>query len=398
LDFVGGSDGLIDPVTFHVRDLLIQLEQAPSAQKADLLTKLEQSIVQFEDSLPEEYTEEEKNHLLRIGIAQQSAEISMQMKAKVGRVIKMGDLNPERRLERSLEISHPILDLEQTYYVHGDVTNVREATGQIIKDEAPVVEFHPREDFNPPTTYRDLNYEQQQIEPETHNHMQKQALNFPMWEGIEASSAINSHELLVEMKLYKLFNYMYPMLGDSPSAQKLFQEMFDISPGEPTLEWVLGYPTKEHTFFPEHPMWVHVFEDDEDVPAIVWPNYTPVAVEGAAEITSAFGGDSATIRFLPHAKEFAAQEAHLNFVLSRLPVEKRFSTPRDEINKAISSLSAAEKTEAEKVWASYTPQQKALARDAAKFEPTPAVSAAQFVKNQEALQKLEQRALSNNKL
>lgn len=395
LDFVGGSDGLIDPVTFHVRDLLIQLEQAPSAQKAELLTKLEQSIVQFEDSLPEEYTEDEKASLVAIGLNQNNAELSMAMKAGVGRGIKMGDLNPERRLERSLEINHPILSLDQTYYVHGDVSNIKEATAQIVKDEAPVVEFHPREDFNPPTVYRDLHHEGLQIEPETHTHVQNQMLNFPMWEGIESATAINSTELIVEMKLYKLFNYMYPMLGDSPSAQKLFLEMFDVSPGEPTLEWVLGYPTKEHTFFPEHPMWVHVFEDDEDVAPIVWPNYTPVAVEGTAEVSSAFGGDSATIKFLPHSKTAIASEAYLNFVLSRLPVEKRFSTPKDEVNKAIAALTAAEKSEAEKVWASLTAGQKALARDAAKFEASPVFTAAQFVKNQEALQKLEQRALSD---
>lgn len=398
LDFVGGSDGLIDPVTFHVRDLLIQLEQAPANQKGDLLNKLEQAIVQFEDSLPEQYSEEEKAKLVSIGFNQNNAELSMAMKAGVGRSIKMGDLNPERRLERSLEINHPLLDVEQTYYVHGDIANLKEATGQIVKDEAPLVDFHPRPDFNPPTVYRDLDYAGLQIEPETLQHVQNQALNFPMWEGIEAKSAINSTELIVEMKLYKLFNYMYPMLADTPTGQKAFMEMFDVSPGEPTLEWVLGYPTKEHTFFPEHPMWVHVFEDDEDVAPIVWPNYSPVAVEGTAEVSSAYGGEHATVKFLPHNKESVAAEAHLNFVLSRLPVEKRFATPKDEIAKAIASLSAADKQEAEKVWAAFTPAQKSLARDAAQFQASPAVTAAQFVKNQEALLKLEQRALSNNKL
>lgn len=383
---------MIDPVTFHVRDLLMQLEKAGAKEKTGLLTKLEQSIVAYEDALPEEYVGDERQALYNLTVAQGAAEESMG--TKLGRRVVLGDLNPERRLLRSLEVSHPILSMDQTYYVHGDVSNVKEATAQIMKDEAPAIEFTARADFNPPTGYREATTDFLKLEPEAHAYMQREALNFPMWEGEEAATAINSAELIVEMKLFKLFNYMYPMLADSHDAQKLFMEMYDVSPGEPTLEWALSYPTKEHTFFPEHPLWVHVFEDDEDVAPVVWPEYTPVSVEGMAEVASARNGENATIRFLPHSKEQVALDAHYNHVFSQLPVEKRFVVPKEQILASIASLSAADKQKAEAAWGSLSVTQKQLARQAWAFEASPLLPAQNFVKSQEAIAKLEQRALS----
>ena len=375
-----------------MRDLILQLEKAPATQKSGLLLKLEQSIVAYEDSLPEEYSADEQQALYNVAVAQDAAVVSMG--TKLGRRVVLGDLNPERRLIRSLDVSHPILSMDQTYYVHGDVTNVKEATGQILNDEAPAIDFSLRPDFNPPTGYREVSREFLKLEPETHAHLQREALNFPMWEGEEASHAINSAELIVEMKLFKLFNYMYPMLADSHDAQKLFMEMYDVSPGEPTLEWALSYPTKEHTFFPEHPLWVHVFEDDEEVAPVVWPEYTPVSVEGIAEVASARGGDSASIRFLPHSKEQVALDAHYNHVFSQMPVEKRFAAPKEQILASIAQLSPADKTKAEAAWSSLSITQKQLARQAWSFEASPLLPAQQFTKSQEAIAKLEQRALS----
>lgn len=391
LDFVGGDEGLIDPVTFHVRDLLVQLEKAPDADKSALLTKLEQSIVAFEQGLPEIPGTE----------AEQYAWATAQLRAEknigklLGRRAVMGDIAPERRLERGLEICHPMLANEQTYYVHGDVTNLKSASMQMLKDEAPTFEFTKRADFNPPTGYRPLDAAHLAVEPETAEFARREALNFPLWEGEQAARAINSYELIAEMKLYKLFHYQYPMIGDSEEAQKLFMELYDVSPGEPTLEWTLSYPTKEHTFFPEHPLWVQVFEDDEEVAPIVWPEYTPVVVEGLAEVSSALGAESASIRFLPHSKEAIAQEAHYNLAFSAIPVEKRFNTPRQQVVAAAQALSAADKQKAEAAWAALTPSQKQFARRAWDFEANPIYTAESYVKTQDAIQNLQQKVLAS---
>lgn len=393
LDYVGGSDGLIDPVTFHVRDLLIQLEKSGSGEKASLLKQLESSITAFEAGLPEEFTAEEKASFFSLATSQEAAEQSISH--KLDRRLVMGDLNPERRLERSLDIHHPILGLEQTFYVHGDVTNVKEASAQMLRDEAPSIEFTTRGDFNPPTGYRDFTPEHMRVEPEITRKIQAAALNFPTWEGQEVNSAINSAELILEMKLYKLFNYMYPQLGDSKEAQKLFMEMYDVSPGEPTLEWALSYPCKEHTFYPEHPLWVQVFEDDEDVAPIVWPEYSPVSVEGVAEVASARGGEHATIKYLPHTKEQRALDAHYNHVFASLPVEKRFGVDRDTILASIEKLSDADKQKSESAWAALSGPQRQAARESWKFEATPAFSGAQFIKAQETVQRIQQAASSN---
>lgn len=396
LDFVGGPDGLIDPVAFHVRDLMIQLEKAPSAERPTLLSKLHESIVSFEDAEEAaEMSAEEEANQYRLAIAQNMATKSLTH--KIGRRVVVGDLVPERRLERSLENHHPILDEERVLYVHGDVTNVKEATSQMLRDEAPTIEFTARADFNPPTGYRELGPEQLAIEPAIHREIQSAALDFPTWEGEEVGAAINSAELILEMKLFKFFNYIYPMFSDSTEGQKLFMEMYDISPGEPTLEWALSYPCKEHTFHPEHPLWVQVFEDDEDVLPIIWPEYTPVSVEGLAEISSAHMGEHATIRYLPHAKEQIANDAYYNHVFSSLPVEKRFGVSRESILASVEKLSAADKQKAESAWQALSGAQRAAARDTWTFQETPSFTGAQFLKSQESLQKL-QNAVSSTKL
>lgn len=393
LDYVGGADGLIDPVTFHVRDLLIQLEKASSGEKANLLKQLESTIVAFESGLPEEFSAEEKASFFGLVTAQEAAENKMTY--QLNRRVVMGDLNPERRLERSLDIHHPILKLDQTFYVHGDVTNVKAATSQMLRDEAPTVEFTARPDFNPPTGYRDFTPETAHIEPEIARQIQGAALNFPTWEGKEVASAINSAELILEMKLYKFFTYMYPQLAGSREAQKLFMEMYDVSPGEPTLEWALSYPCKEHTFHPEHPLWVQVFEDDEEVAPIVWPEYTPVSVEGLAEVASARGGEHATIRYLPHSKEQTALDAHYNHVFASIPVEKRFGVDRDTILADADKLSAGDKQKAESAWAALTGPQRTAARESWKFEATANFNGAQFLKSHETVQKLQAAAAAS---
>lgn len=394
MDFVGGPEGLIDPVTFHVRDLLIALDKAPSGGRAALLEKLEETIDDFETNEAEDFTPEEEAGLYGVAVAQDAAELSMKIKMGLNRKVVMGDLTPERRLERGLEISHPILDLDQVRYMHGDVTNVKEAAKQIAADQAPTVEFVARDNFNPPTGYRPLDAHQLELEPETAKFAQKAALNFPLWEGIEAASAINSGELIVEMKLFKLFNHTYPMLSDSKEAQELFMEMYDVSPGEPTLEWALSYPATEHTFFPEHPLWIHVFEDDEDFAPVVWPDYAPIYLEGAAEVSSAKNTGTATVRFLPQTAEQIAAEAHYNFAFAALPAEKRFTTPQAEVKKAAAALSADDKKKAEAAWAALSGADRSVARTSWTFEPNPEFTAANFVANQEALSKLQQRALS----
>lgn len=394
LDYVGGDHGMIDPVTFHVRDLLVQLEKAPDADKAALLTKLEQSIVAFETGLPEFPGTDAEQYAW--ATAQIRAEDSIG--SMLGRRVVAGDIAPERRLERGLEICHPMLANEQTYYVHGDVTNLKSASMQMLKDEAPTFEFTKRADFNPPTNYRPLDPAHLAMEAKTANYARREALNFPKWEGAEAANAINSYELIAEMKLYKLFHYQYPMIGDSAEAQKMFMELYDVSPGEPTLEWALSYPAKEHTFFPEHPIWVQVFEDDEDVAPIVWPEYTPVVVEGLAEVSSAFGAETASIRFLPHSKETIAQEAHYNLAFSSIPVEKRFNTPRQQVLAAAQALSAADKQKAESAWATLSPSQKQFARRAWDFEANPLYTAETYVKTQDAIHNLQQKVLSSQKL
>ena len=394
LDYVGGADGLIDPVTFHVRDLLLQLEKASSGEKANLLKQLESSVAAFESQ--SEFTDEEKAAFFGLSIAQEAAE--GKLSHKLARRVVMGDLNPERRLERSLDIHHPLLKLDPRFYVHGDVTNVKAATAQILRDEAPTIEFTARADFNPPTGYREFTPETADIEPEIARQIQGAALNFPTWEGKEVASAINSAELIAEMKIYKFFNYMYPQLAGSRESQKLFMEMYDVSPGEPTLEWALSYPCKEHTFFPEHPLWVQVFEDDEDVAPIVWPEYTPVSVQGLAEVTSARGGENATIRYLPHSKEQTALDAHYNHVFASIPVEKRFGVPREVITADAEKLSGADKQKAESAWAALSGPERTAARTAWKFQASSNYSGAQFLKTQETIQKMQAAALNNSKL
>lgn len=390
LDYVGGSDGLIDPVTFQVRDLLIQLEKAPASAKSGLLKQLETSIVAYEQGLSNEFSEEEKAVFGDLARSQEAADASILH--KLGRRPVLGDFNPERRLERSLDICHPILAEKQIYYVHGDVTNVKEATKAMMRDEAPTIEFTARADFNPPTGYLDITPEQLRVEPQVHRTLQASALDFPMWEGEDAARAINSAELIIEMKLFRLFNYAYPMLGDTKEGQDLFMEMYDVSPGEPTLEWALAYPTKEHTFYPEHPIVVQVFEDDEEIAPIIWPEYTPVSVVGVAEVSSSKGGDHATIRFLPHSKEQSSFDAHYNHVFSSLPVEKRFSVSQEQIEADIKKLSPSDKAKAEAAWDALSGSQRQLARQAWTFEATPTFSGAQLG---EAVAKLNKAALSD---
>lgn len=399
LDYVGGSDGLIDPVTFHVRDLMIQLEKAPDAQKTELLTELEQSIVSFEDSLPEEEIEDFGAENIRMyGLARTQQLVTEKLTHKLGRPPTEADFSPERRLARSLELNHPILDTQQKFYVHGDVTNVKEAIGQMMKDEAPTIHFQERADFNPPTGYRPFTRAQQAVEPYVTKIAQHSMLNFPMWEGPRAAEPINAAEYIVDMKLFRLFNYLYPMLEDSQPAQELFMELYDVSPGESTLEWALSYPPKEHTFFPEHPIWVHVFEDDEEIPPIVWPTYSPMSVDGVAEITSASGQEWATIKFLPHSKEAIAFDAHYNHVFMSLPVEKRFGVARKDMLKAISALSAGDKAKAESAWAALPAQEKARAREAWNFTASPEYTGAQYTAAQKAIADVEKRAISSGSL
>lgn len=351
LDYVGGSDGLIDPVSFHVRDLMVQLKSAPTDSKGKILADLQKSMTAFEDAEGEEYTDSEKQALVGLAWAQDAAVRSMSMKLGLDRDVTLGDLNPERRLQAgALEVHHPILSTNPTFYVHGDITNLSESVNKLLMDEHPNVQFEPRADFNPPTAYRELTAEHLAAEPTVHKELQEAALNFPMWEGQKAASAINSAELIVEMKLYKLFNYMFPALSDSAEAQALFMETFDVSPGEPTLEWALSYPTKEHTFFPEHPLWVNVFEDDEEVPAIQWPSYNPIVVEGPAEISSAPGGHSVSVKFFD-APEAIAAEAHFHAAFNKLSADAKATLTMQGAADAIKALSASEKSAAEAEWA-----------------------------------------------
>jgi hypothetical protein len=368
---------LIDPSTFHVRDLFIQLQQAPEEKKESLMAELCQAVDAYHD-LNKEYTDAETENLYGMAIAQGAAD--KKIEKVLGRRVVLGDMVPEQRLLRGeLEVSHPMLDDTQTMYVHGDVTNLMHVMKQIGNDEPPTIEFQARADFNPPTGYRDLDADALKLHPETHAYVQREALNFPMWEGEEAASAVNGAELIAEMKMYKLFHYAYPMIGDTEEAQNMFLEMYDVSPGEPTLEWALSYPTKEHTFFPEHPLWVRVFEDDEEVAPVVWPEYRPFFIQGLAEVSSSSRGDTATIRFLPHTKEHIAAEAHYHHVFSSLPVDKRFNSLSDDITSQAKSLSNADKQKAEAAWAALSPSQKEFAKRSWTFEASPLLTGQEYI-------------------
>jgi len=106
------------------------------------------------------------------------------------------------------------------------------------------------------------------------NDVKKYSLNFPDFEGDQAKVPRNASELVIQLKLWKFWNYIFPFLTNE-ADRRSFMEQFDVSPGERTLEWTLAWPPPDHTFI-EVPIYkessdpAHAQTADETV---AWPRY-----------------------------------------------------------------------------------------------------------------------------
>jgi len=131
------------------------------------------------------------------------------------------------------------------------------------------LEFATRE-FNAPTTWR-FPTKAQEKHPLLKETMQKATVSFAKHEQDNPLHPSHPLELLIDMKLWRLFNAIYPNLKDLES-RKWFMEMYDISPGERTLEWTQSFPPPAHTFV-ETPIIKEAEEPAEDgsYQPVQWP-------------------------------------------------------------------------------------------------------------------------------
>jgi len=179
----------------------------------------------------------------------------------LGRAIKKGDLNPELRLAGLVPSSHFLLDRDARLHVAGNFTAQGENS----------VEFTTRE-FNAPTQFR-VPEKPFTDHPTLSKNFQKTVVDFPTFESEGKALPNNPRELVVDMKIWKLFNYVFPNLT-TPMDRLAFMEVYDISPGERTLEWTQSFPPPEHTFV-EAPIIKEAEEPSEDgkhLPAS-WPKH-----------------------------------------------------------------------------------------------------------------------------
>ncbi|XP_049851624.1 uncharacterized protein LOC126326523 [Schistocerca gregaria] len=334
VDFIG-EDRLLAPLSLRLRDLILKWMDAPKDEKYGLAEEMREIVRGFyadkdekvllaegeEDQEKrenafldegEEDQEKRENALLAEDEdnQQKRAKASESISRKLGREVREADFSIERRMSSSgTDSCHPLLRSNPTYYIHGQVSNLEDLLGQIRENKVATVEWQKLDHFNPPTQYRPLSDSLLKANTKLREDLQIAALDFPAWEGGHAKEYLNSSEMFIQLKLWKLFNYIYPKMAQDEISQREFMEMFDVSPGEATLEWTLSYPPKEHTFYPEHPLWVHPYEDDEDEIAIFWPPYEPITLYGETRVTSSSEGAAGAEEEPSHHPESKSDDA-----------------------------------------------------------------------------------------
>jgi hypothetical protein len=209
---------------------------------------------------------------------------------KLGRSVTAGDIYPEKRLEfGAIPTIHPLLQADPKIYVPGEFKNLPNTLplnrAELDKDPSKLsaavdsvssklekVEFTPTH-FNPPGLARKAT-EEEMARLGVLNDVKKATLDFAAYEGPQAKVARNASELVIQLKLWKFWNYIFPYLT-TEADRKGFMEQFDVSPGERTLEWTLAWPPPDHTFievpiFKESSDPAHISTPDENVS---WPRY-----------------------------------------------------------------------------------------------------------------------------
>lgn len=145
------------------------------------------------------------------------------------REAKLGDIHPELRLAGLVPSSHFLLDRQPSLHIAGNFKNL---PADATKAKLDKVTFATRE-FVAPTAYRAP--EGAVLEhPIFKKSFQEMLVDFPYHERSELEHPNNPRELVVDMKVWKLFNYIFPNLK-TPESRMAFMEHFDISPGERTL-------------------------------------------------------------------------------------------------------------------------------------------------------------------
>jgi len=185
------------------------------------------------------------------------------------RETKLGDLYPELRLAGLVPTSHWVLERNPSLHIAGSFNDL---PADATKTKLDKVSFSTRE-FTAPTAFRAPT--QAFVDhPVFRTAFQKTLVDFPLFETSPSEHPNNPRELVVDMKVWKLFNYVFPNLK-TPESRLAFMEHYDISPGERTLEWTQSWPPPEHTFV-EAPIIKEAEEPSEDgkeMP-VPWPKYT----------------------------------------------------------------------------------------------------------------------------
>jgi len=225
--------------------------------------------------------------LQQTGFADKAA---VSVSKKLGREVTPGDINPEKRLEfGGVQTIHPLLQADPKIYIPGEFKNLPNTLplnrAELEKDPSKLaaavdsvssklekVEFTPTH-FNPPGLAREVS-EEDAARMGVLDDVKRASLDFTMYEGPQAKVARNASELVIQLKLWKFWNYIFPYLT-TEADRKNFMEQFDVSPGERTLEWTLSWPPPDHTFievpiFKENSDPAHAQTADETV---AWPRY-----------------------------------------------------------------------------------------------------------------------------
>lgn len=194
------------------------------------------------------------------GLADAAADSVSKM---LGRAVTPGDVDPTLRLQwGGVPTIHPMLKPDPKVYIAGDFKNLPNtlplnrsdldkdpskltAAVDSVSSKLEKLEFTPT-DFNPPALSRTVPVEQL-IKDGIYEEVQYYGLNFPAYEGEQAKIPQNPGELVIQLKLWKFWNYIFPFLS-AEADRKAFMDQYDVSPGERTLEWTLSWPPPAHTF------------------------------------------------------------------------------------------------------------------------------------------------------
>lgn len=360
VDFFGGEGRFFNKLSMEISEYYARVINSKSPQERlkyqDMIfSKLDSAFLGGHDGVvaSNEQSYEYRNAFFLQRVAGDS------ISRKLNRRVRFADFDIESRFRaNSVRTCNPLLEPNPRTYFHGRIEDV----SRYFTDAE--LSFRQMHHFNPPGIYRPLSAERLKSSETLSRTVAFEGLNFPNWEE-SASYPRNAAETLVSFKLWRLYNVLYPELSHSEERQLMFGEMFDISPGELTIEWSMSYPMQEHTFTEESPMWVRPWEDDSVGESVMWPKYDPRVIRGKARVVSN-DGSLIRLKFEPPSQEDDLKSAIKAYLLDRANLREyqdldftemmKTLTPADVLlaREKWSNMSPEDRREVEDFWSSST--------------------------------------------